>query len=229
MRTAGVRPPAGREYRSGSDPETERAQLVTETAQPATTAEPRSYACGVARPLRVQVPGGAFHVLARAVAGRALFRDALDRRTFLDVLATAVALHGWSCHAFCLMTTHYHLLLRTPEGDLARGMHRLNGSYAQGFNRRHGTVGHVFESRYASILVDKESHLLELCRYLALNPVRAGACDDPAAWQWSSYRAAIGLEPAPPFLTVDWLLDHFGADRDVARRRLRAFVADALR
>ena len=177
---------------------------------------------------RVQVAGGAFHVLSRGAAGQPIFRDRIDRQTFLGLVGAVVARHGWSCLAFCLMTTHYHLLIRTPNADLARGMHRLNGQYAQGFNRRHGTVGHLFQSRYGSILVERDAHLLELCRYFALNPVRAGACDVPLAWPWSSYRFALGRDPAPSFLAVEWLLSHFGVDTRLAREALRAFVEDGL-
>ncbi len=126
------------------------------------------------------------------------------------------------------MTNHYHLLIRTPEPDLARGMHRVNGHYAQGFNRRHRATGHLFESRYHSVLVERDSHLLELCRYFANNPVRAGLCSHPADWRWSSYRAVIGLAIAPPFLAVEWLLAYFGRDRIRARERLREFVEDGI-
>jgi hypothetical protein len=106
-------------------------------------------------------------------------------------------------------------------------MHRLNGHYAQGFNRRHAGVGHVFESRYWSVLVERDAHLLELSRYLPRNPVRAGICNVPEAWPWSSCGATLGVAPRPPFLTVEWLLAHFGSDVDQARKRFREFVNDA--
>ncbi len=122
------------------------------------------------------------------------------------------------------MTTHYHLLVRTPNPDLAAGMQRLNGHYAMGFNRRHSGRGHVFERRYASVPVTRESHLVELSRYLALNPVRAGLCDRPASWLWSSYRFFLGVDRPPRYLAVDWLLLQFGANRDRARERFRDFV-----
>ena len=175
---------------------------------------------------RLQIPGGAYHVTARGVAGLPLFRGDHDRSFFLDVLAEVVNRRGWSCHAFCLMTTHYHLLVRTPEGDLASGMQRLNAHYAQEFNRRHGGRGHVFERRYSSTVIEREGHLIELCRYLALNPVRARICSSPADWPWSSYRAFLGLAPRPSYLAVEWLLANFGADPDRARQRFRAFVHD---
>lgn len=124
------------------------------------------------------------------------------------------------------MTTHYHLLVRTPGADLARGMQRLNSCYAQHFNRRHGETGHRLERRYHSVLITSDWHMLELVRYFALNPVRAGACQRPDEWPWSSYAAAIGAAPAPAFLAVDWLLTYFSGNRDRACERLRSFVLD---
>lgn len=103
-------------------------------------------------------------------------------------------------------------------------MQRLNGRYAQGFNDRYLDFGHVFSGRYYSVLVESEGHLLELVRYLALNPVRAAICRTPHSWRWSSYPAALGLRPAPGFLTVDWVLGLFGQDLERARKRLREFV-----
>jgi hypothetical protein len=123
------------------------------------------------------------------------------------------------------MTTHFHILVETPDPNLARGMHRLNSTYAQAFNERHGTVGHLFESRYHSVLVESDGHLLERFRYIALNPVRAGLCAAPERWPWSSYRASIARTDAPPLLSLVKLLRYFDAgDPDRARARLRAFV-----
>lgn len=117
----------------------------------------------MARPPRMQIAGGAYHVTARGVARQALFRDDADRRRFLQLTADAVRRHGWACHGFCLMTTHYHLLLRTPRGDLARGMQRLNSCYAQDFNRRHGETGHRLERRYHSVLITGDLMRSSLC------------------------------------------------------------------
>jgi REP element-mobilizing transposase RayT len=178
----------------------------------------------MARGLRLQVPGGIYHVTTRGVARLPIFRNDDDRRCLLALLGDVVDRYEWSCHAYCLMTTHYHLLVRTPLPNLAIGMKRLNGLYAQGFNRRHGGKGHVFEARYHSVLIEREGHLVELCRYLALNPVRAGICDRPADWPWSSYRSVLGLDPVPRFLAAAWLASLFGMDEVKARRRLREFV-----
>ena len=104
------------------------------------------------------------------------------------------------------MDNHYHLILETPEGNLARGMRQLNGIYTQKHNRNYTTTGHVFQGRYKAILVDKESYLLELCRYVVLNPVRAGMVKRPQDWKWSSYRSTAGTATPPPWFTPDWIL-----------------------
>ena len=183
----------------------------------------------MARSLRIQVDGGTYHVNAHAIANAALFRDNDDRQRFLDLLERAVSTYEWACHAYCLMTTHYHLLIHTPDASLGDGMKWLNGAYAQGFNRRHGTRGHVFESRYYSTLIEREAHLLESVRYVVNNPVLAGVCDDAADWPWSSYGAWMGTVRCPPFLAVAWVLSHFGMDVERARERLRGFISDGIR
>jgi REP element-mobilizing transposase RayT len=130
------------------------------------------------------------------------------------------------CHSICLMGNHYHLLVETPEANISCAMQRLNGQYSQAFNRRHDRVGHLFQGRFKATLVQKESHLLEVSRYIVLNPVRAGIVRSPADWRWSSYRATAGLAPCPRFLTTNWLLRVFHVDRREAQRRYRSFVAD---
>lgn len=151
-----------------------------------------------------------------------------DHELFLSLLARTTRRLGWLCHAYCLMTTHYHLLTETPAANLADCLHRLNGQYAYMFNRARGRKGHVFEARYHAVLIQKESHLLEVARYIVLNPTRAGICRDPGAWPWSSYRATVGLEPPPAFLATDWLLGQLGTVRPEAQERYRRFVADGL-
>jgi REP element-mobilizing transposase RayT len=157
----------------------------------------------MARPLRLEYEGAVYHVTSRGNAREAIFRVDPDRELFLEVLGATVERFGWVCYAYCLMTNHYHLLLETPEPNLSRGMRHLNGVYTQGFNRRHMRVGHVLQGRFKSIVVEKESHLLELARYVVLNPVRAKMVRSARDWPWSSYRATAGLGVAPPFLDVD--------------------------
>ena len=151
----------------------------------------------MARPLRIEFPGAIYHVTSRGNAHQAIVEDDADRFEFFAVLTGVLERYGWLCHAYCLMDNHYHLMVETPDGNLARGMARLNGLYTQRFNRRHQRIGHLFQGRYKAILVERESYLLELCRYLVLNPVRAGLVRRAAAYRWSSYRATAGDEPAP--------------------------------
>ena len=179
------------------------------------------------RPLRVQARGLTYHITARGNLGAPIYLDARDRRRFLAGLADVIGSFRWFCHAYCLMSNHFHLLLSTPEPDLARGMQRLNGRYGQRFNLRHARKGHLFEGRYGARLVESESHLLEAARYVVLNPVRAGLCASPGDWPWSSYRANAGLESPPTFLAEDFILDLVAGDRTRAQARYRAFVADS--
>ncbi len=114
------------------------------------------------------------------------------RRIWLEVFAQVCSRYNWRCHAWCQMDNHYHILVETAEGNLSLGMRQLNGVYTQKSNRRHGLFGHVFQGRYKAILVQKDAYLLELSRYVVLNPVRAGMVSDVHEWQWSSYNVMIG-------------------------------------
>jgi REP element-mobilizing transposase RayT len=176
--------------------------------------------------LRVEYPGAVYHVTSRGNAGQAIFLADEDREAFLSTFGLVVSRHGWLCHAYCLMDNHYHLLLETPDATLSQGMRQLNGLYTQRFNRRHGQMGHVLQGRFKSILVDRDAYLLELARYVVLNPVRAGAVKHPEDWEWSSYRATAGETPPPSFLTTDWVLAQFGARRRQAQEHYRRFVAE---
>ncbi len=180
----------------------------------------------MSRPLRLEFPGAVYHVTARGNAGQAIFADDADRVRFLELLGREVEQQRWRCHAYCLMGNHHHLLLETPEANLGRGMARLNMAYSQWFNRRHRQGGHLFQGRYKAILVEKDSHLLELCRYVVLNPVRAGMLEFSRDWRWSSYRATASRRDAPHWLTTQWILEQFGGEAGRARRAYRRFVED---
>ncbi len=177
------------------------------------------------RPLRVEFPGAVYHVTARGDGREAIFTDDTDRQRFLEVVGHVLDRFAWRRHAYCLMGNHYHLLIETPEANLSRGMRQLDGVYTQRFNRRHGRVGHVFQGRYKAIVVQKDGHLLELCRYVVLNPMRAEMVRRGQDWRWSSYRVTVGQTGAPSWVTTDWLLAQFGLRRAAAVREYQQFVA----
>ncbi|WP_127474661.1 REP-associated tyrosine transposase [Sulfurivermis fontis] len=182
----------------------------------------------MARPLRIEYAGALYHVTSRGNAREPIFHDDDDRQTFLALLGEVITRFGWMCHAYCLMGNHYHLLLETPDPNLSLGMRHLNGVYTQRFNRRHSRVGHVFQGRFKAILVEKDSYLLELARYIVLNPVRAGMVKDAALYPWSSYRATAGGKCAPAWLTTASILGLFAKTDAVARRRYCEFVAQGM-
>lgn len=179
----------------------------------------------MARPLRIEFPGAVYHVTSRGDRREDIFEDDLDRALFLELLGRVIRDFNWVCHTYCLMSNHYHLVIETPDGNLSRGMRQINGVFTQASNRRHGRTGHLFQGRYKAILVDADAYLLEVCRYVVLNPVRAGMVEHADAWRWSSYRAMVGQEPCPPWLAADGLLARFGPPPAEAVRRYREFVA----
>ncbi|MBN1141119.1 MAG: transposase [Deltaproteobacteria bacterium] len=183
----------------------------------------------MARPLRIEFPGAFYHVTSRGNGRMAIFEDSCDQVLFLAVLAETVKKFRWLCHAYCLMNNHYHLLIETPKGNLSQGMRQLNGVYTQRFNRRTGRVGHLLQGRFKAILVDADNYLLELCRYIVLNPVRCGAVADPADYPWSSYLATAGRVKPPPFLQTERLLSQFDEDPEAAREAYRAFVREGVK
>ena len=182
----------------------------------------------MARPLRIEFSGALYHVTSRGDRREPIFEDDEDRRAFFNVLAEVVDKFNWLCHAYCLMTNHYHLVVETPDGNLSKGMRQLNGMYTQASNRRHKRTGHLFQGRFKGILVDKESYLLELSRYVVLNPVRAGMVKHPGEYEWSSYRAMVGDTLTPQWLATDGLLSQFGSRRSEARRRYTRFVEEGI-
>lgn len=180
----------------------------------------------MARPLRLEFPGALYHVTSRGNRQGPIYQDDRDRREFLILLSDVCERNNWCIHAYCLMTNHYHLVIETPEANLSKGMRQLNGIYTQRYNRRHHCVGHVFQGRYKAILVQKRRYLLELARYVVLNPVRANLVANAGQWVWSSFRPTSGAESRPQWLQTDWLLSQFNKDRAKARQGYIAFVED---
>ena len=178
----------------------------------------------MARPLRIEYDGALYHVTSRGNDRKAIFKVDSDRELFLNTLARVTERFHWICHGYCLMNNHYHLVIETPDGNLSKGMRQLNGVYTQAFNQRHRRVGHVFQGRFKGILVQKDSHFLEVCRYVVLNPVRAKAISHPRQWKWSSYRATAGTVQAHGCFTVDEILSHFGQRKAIAQEKYCEFV-----
>lgn len=143
----------------------------------------------MARPLRLEFEGAIYHVTARGDRREPIFQDDSDRKMLLAIMGQALERFEAVLCAYCLMENHYHFVLRTHQPNLSRLMRHINGVYTQAFNRRHAQVGHLFQGRFKALLVDKDAYLLEVCRYVDLNPVRAGIVKQPGDWVWSSYRA----------------------------------------
>lgn len=180
----------------------------------------------MARPLRIEYAGALYHITARGNAQQNIYFSDDDRNHFLNELARVCERYHWFCHAYCLMSNHYHLLVETNTPTLSKGMKFLNGTFTQYVNRTHRRVGHVFQGRYKAILVDKDAYLLELCRYVVLNPVRAEMVRSAKDWPWSSYRATAGMTNPVPALTTDWILGNFGKQRNRATEGYKKFVAE---
>ena len=183
----------------------------------------------MARPLRLELSGGVYHVTSRGDGREDIYLSDGDREAWLDVFATVCKRFNWVCHAWCQMTNHYHILVETPEANLAQGMRQLNGVYTQRFNRAHARVGHVFQGRYKAILVERDSYLLELARYVVLNPLRAKMVRRLEAWPWSSYLATCGQAASPAWLQTDWTLGQFGQRRSSAIAKYVTFVHEGAR
>jgi REP-associated tyrosine transposase len=183
---------------------------------------------GVARPLRIVYPGALYHLIARGNNRERCFCEEDDFLLFLEILEHVLERFSWLLYAYCLMGNHYHLEVETPLPNLPAGMRQLNGLYARGFNRRQGRCGHVFQARYRAILIERETHLREVARYIVLNPVRAGISADPGEYRWSSYRATLGEAEPEVTLALGPLLALFAEEPALARVRYREFVREGI-
>jgi REP-associated tyrosine transposase len=179
--------------------------------------------------VRVQVAGATYHVTTQGVDGLDVFPDDGCRMRFLELLAESATKYGVRVRSYCLMTTHYHLLMTTTGANISRAMQHLNGRYARWFNVRHGRRGHVWAARFGGEPIETDAHLLLCIRYIALNPVRPGLARTPLLWRWSSYAALVGRTKPPPFLQQGAVLQLFGPNRRQAIERIRSFVEIAAR
>ena len=181
------------------------------------------------RPTRLQYPGALYHVTARGVQQDAIFLDDDDRRALLKYVARALEEGRARAFAYCLMGNHYHLVLQTSLPNLSTLMQRINSGFCQSVNRRHDRSGHLLEARFKAVVVDRDNYLLEVCRYVDLNPVRAGLVDSPLQWQWSSYASHAGSAPVPPWLATTELhavlTGQWAGTGDAGRRGYADWVA----
>jgi putative transposase len=183
----------------------------------------------MSRPLRLEFPYALYHITSRGDRREDIYENDIDRRDFLGIFSSVIEQFNWVCYAYCLMDNHYHLLVQTPNSNLSKGMRHLNGVYTQSYNRRHNKTGHLFQGRYKSILVEANAYLLELSRYIVLNPVKASMVDQVGGWKWSSYQAMIGECQSPDWLSSDYLMSLFSPQRKTAIKRYNSFVEAGLK
>jgi len=180
------------------------------------------------RPLRIQFPGAVYYVTNRGAGGRPIFEGVADAQDFLKQLEDVAVALGWRCYAYALTADRYHLVIETTAPNLSQGMQTFSGRYTQGFNRRHGREGALFRGRFKAILIERETQLAPLVRFVVLSPVLAGLVQDPAAWRWSSYRATAGMADATPLLDFSWMIGPYAFALPQARDAWRAHVTQGL-
>jgi putative transposase len=179
------------------------------------------------RRLRLDYPGALWHITSRGVDGQAIYRSDHDRQWFTRLLESAVTRYEWSLHAYVLMGNHFHLLVSSENATISRGMQYLNSEWASVFNLWTGRVGHLFERRFRGHLVEQERYLLNIARYIVLNPVRAGIARCPEEWKWSSYRETAGLTTECSWLQRETVLYSFHpTDVEEAQRHYADFVKE---
>ena len=178
----------------------------------------------MSRPLRIQFPDAWYHVMNRGRRGDLIFKNKGDYHAFIDLLRDCTEMWNMRVVAYCLMGTHYHILLQTPNGNLSRCMRHINGVYTQNFNRSRGLDGHLFRGRYKSILVDSDANLLELLRYIHRNPIEAGIVDRLDSYQWSSHKGYLSRSEKWSWLHKEYVLKIFSKNTNEALRRYKNFV-----
>ena len=178
------------------------------------------------RKARGHLPAGTYHTTLRSAGPIPIFVDDVENTYFCMLLRRVAKRWRWIVRQFCLMPTHYHLLVETPENTLQPGMQALNGSFANEFNRRRRRKGHLKGKRYYSVLVENDQHMLAVVRYIARNPVEDGLCAKPRDWRWGSYRGTAGYDDGFPFVDATPIRAYFGDTDEKINAELRAFVGD---
>lgn len=179
----------------------------------------------MARKPRVHYPGALYHVTLRGNAGQAIFFDDRDQTRFYFLLQEGTERFRHRIHAFCLMSNHVHLAIQVADIPLSRIIQNLSFRYTRWINWRRSRSGHLFQGRYKAVLVDADAYLLELTRYIHLNPVRAGMVKEPEDFPWSGHCGYLGGEVIP-WLTTDWVLSQFSKKESTARRAYGRFIQD---
>jgi len=179
----------------------------------------------MSRPLRIEYPDAWYHVMSRARRGQEAFPAREDYYSFIDLLKDTAEMFNMRVAAYCLMTTHYHLLIQTPDANLSRCMRHINGVYTQRYNARNGCDGTLFRGRYKSILIDADSYLLELVRYIHRNPLRAGIVGKLKDYPWSSHNGYISKAKKWEWLHKNYILDMFSKDKSLQITAYKRFIS----
>ncbi len=182
----------------------------------------------MSRPLRIEYPGAWYHVMNRGAGRQRVFHSDRSREIFLTLLGEVSQLYSIEIHGYSLMDNHYHLLIRTPRGGLSRAMRHLNGVYTQKANRARQSDGPLFRGRYKSLLVQSEEYLLELVRYIHMNPVEAGLCRHPRDHRWTSHRAYLFKGLRPKWLCTEEVLSRFGGSQRESLRKMGNFICEKI-
>jgi REP element-mobilizing transposase RayT len=178
----------------------------------------------MSRPIRIEFPGAWYHVMNRGRKRTDIVRSDKDRQLFFDLVAETSQIFGIQIHAYSLMNNHYHLLIHTPQPGLSRAMRHLNGLFTQKVNKRWKSDGSLFRGRYKAILVDSDEYILELVRYIHLNPVEGGLCTKPTEHQWTSHMAYLKRNSRPSWLWTEEVLGRFGSSEKKALEKMDCFV-----
>lgn len=183
----------------------------------------------MARPLRLEFEGAYYHITSRGDQRGKIFFDVRDRERFLEILKRTKERYGYLLHAYALMDNHYHLFIETPKANLSQIMQNINTSYTVYVNKRHKRYGHLFQGRFKGIIVDKDTYLMVLTRYIHLNPVRAGIVKRPEDYRWTSYMEYIGAGKEKELLVdITGTLSCFSKTKGTAMKAYREFINDGI-
>jgi putative transposase len=186
------------------------------------------YPIVVGRPLRIEYPGALYHITSRGNERKKIFLEDADKIKFLEILEDYHSRFNILIHSYVLMDNHYHFIVETPKGNLTKVMHGVNGWYTGYFNRKYRRSGHLFQGRYKGIFVDKDAYLVQLSRYIHLNPVRAEIVERPEQYRWSSYSGYIGKNRECTWVEYSWILSAFGSDLKTAKKKYQQYTEEGL-